>query len=120
MIMPAVQKPHWNACASRKACCTGCSSPSCASPSMVVTSRPAARNAGIRQECTGVPSSQTVQAPQSPASQPFLTPNTPRSRRKVRRHWPGRGSAENMRPLTVKCACRPQATSSRCGAICGL
>ncbi len=33
---------------------------------MVVTARPAARNAGIRQECTGVPSSHTVQAPQSP------------------------------------------------------
>ena len=39
---------------------------------MVVTSRPAARKAGIRQECTGVPSSQTVQAPQSPAVAPFL------------------------------------------------
>ena len=25
--MPAAQKPHWNACASRKACCIGCSSP---------------------------------------------------------------------------------------------
>ena len=69
---------------------------------MVVTfGGPAARKAGIRQECTGVPSSQTVQAPQSPASQPFLTPNTPRSRRKVRRHWPGCGSAENSWPLTL-------------------
>ena len=47
-----------------------------ARPSMVVTSRPSARKAGTRQECTGVPSSQTVQAPQSPASQPFLTPKT--------------------------------------------
>ena len=25
MIMPAVQKPHWKPCASRKACCIGCS-----------------------------------------------------------------------------------------------
>ncbi len=68
---------------------------------MVVTSRPSARKAGIRQECTGLPSSQTVQAPQSPASQPFLTPKKPRSRRKVRRHWPGCGSAENRLPLTA-------------------
>ena len=34
------------------------------------------------------------------ASQPFLTPNTSRSRRKVRRHWPGPGSAAYRRPLT--------------------
>ena len=100
MIMPAVQKPHWKAWASRNACCIGCSSPSWASPSIVVTSRPAARKAGMRQLWTGVPSSQTVQAPQSPASQPFLTPNQPCSRRKVRRHWPGAGSAENFLPLT--------------------
>ena len=26
MIMPAVQKPHWKPCASRNACCIGCSS----------------------------------------------------------------------------------------------
>ena len=43
---------------------------------MVVTARPSARKAGTRQVWTGMPSSQTVQAPQSPASQPFLTPNT--------------------------------------------
>ena len=27
MIMPAVQKPHWKPCASRNACCIGCSAP---------------------------------------------------------------------------------------------
>ena len=53
MIMPAVQKPHWNAWASRNACCMGWSSPSRASPSIVVTSRSAARNAGMRQLWTG-------------------------------------------------------------------
>ena len=37
-----------------------------ASPSIVVTFRSAARNAGMRQLWIGVPSSQTVQAPQSP------------------------------------------------------
>ena len=32
MIMPAVQKPHWNAWASRNACCIGWSSPSLREP----------------------------------------------------------------------------------------
>jgi hypothetical protein len=68
---------------------------------MVVTSRFAARNAGTRQLCTGFPSSQTVQAPQSPASQPFFTPNQPRLRTKVLKHWPGRGSASKSFPLIV-------------------
>src|ERR1700724_103546 len=38
---------------------------------MVVISRPAARKAGVRQEWKGLPSIWTVQAPQSPWSQPF-------------------------------------------------
>ena len=58
-------------------------------PSIVVTSRPSARNAGVMQLCTGSPSSHTVHAPQSPASQPFLTPWWPSERTNVRRHWPG-------------------------------
>ena len=39
MIMPAAQKPHWNPCASRKACCIGCRSPGWPSPWIVVTVR---------------------------------------------------------------------------------
>src|SRR5262249_822326 len=96
MIMPAARRRHWNAWASRKHCCNGWSWPSRASPWSVVTSRPSARKAGSKQLWTGLPSSQTVQAPQSPASQPFFTPNQPRSRRKVRRHWPGQGSAAKV------------------------
>ena len=54
MIMPAAQKPHWNACASMKARCIGCSSAVARpDPGCVVISRPAARNAGIRQEWIG-------------------------------------------------------------------
>ena len=103
MIMPAAQNPHWNACASMNAFCTGCNVPSgLARPSMVVTFLPWARKAGIRHEWIGLPSIHTVQAPQSPASQPFLTPKKPRSRRYVRRHWPGAGSAETRLPLTVQ------------------
>ena len=32
MIIPAVQKPHWNAWASRNDCCIGCSLPSAGQP----------------------------------------------------------------------------------------
>ena len=52
------------------------------------------------QLCTGSSSSMTVQAPQSPASHPFLTPNQPSSRRKVRKHCPGRASFAYERPFT--------------------
>ncbi len=42
MIMPGVQKPHCSAWFSRNAACIGCSSPSLARPSIVVTSAPSA------------------------------------------------------------------------------
>ena len=41
---------------------------------MVSTSRPSAWPASIRQELTALPSTITVQAPQSPTSQPSLAP----------------------------------------------
>ena len=79
MIMPGMQKPH-------------CGTPwlderllhrvqrcrSSASPSMVRTSRPRACIASTRQLATGLPSSCTVQAPQSPVPQPSLVPVRPR------------------------------------------
>ena len=42
MTNPGVQKPHWKLCESRIACCSGPRVPSGASPSIVVTSWPAA------------------------------------------------------------------------------
>ncbi len=51
----------------------------------------AARAAVVRQAQTGAPFSRTVQAPQSPASQPTLVPRRPRSSRSTsRRRRPGR------------------------------
>ena len=41
---------------------------------MVATSQPCASTPSIRQELTGLPSTITVQAPQSPTSQPFFVP----------------------------------------------
>src|SRR5260370_687334 len=49
MIMPALQKPHWNPCASRNACCIGCKSPLQERPSMVATSRLAAHKTGFQR-----------------------------------------------------------------------
>src|SRR6266568_3523822 len=74
---------------------------------MVVIAWPSARKAEIRQLCTGSPSISTVQAPQSPASQPFLTPKYPSSRKKVRRHCPARGLSENALPLISKLMVAP-------------
>src|SRR5258706_542265 len=74
---------------------------------MVMTAWPSARKAGIRQLCTGSPSISTVHAPQSPASQPFLTPKCPSSRKKVRRHCPARGLSENALPLISKIMVAP-------------
>lgn len=55
MIMPAVQKPHWKPAASRNCRCMGRRSSGVPSPSMVVTSRPSARNAGAMQRCAPGP-----------------------------------------------------------------
>ena len=80
--MPGVQIPHWAApwrwneswrAASRP--------PASTSPSTVMTSRPATCPTGVMQEHTCRPSSNTVQAPQSPASQPTLVPVSARSSR---------------------------------------
>ena len=53
-----------------------------ARPSTVVTSAPSAWTASIRHERTGSPSSRTVQAPQTPCSQPTCVPVRPSSWRR--------------------------------------
>ncbi len=54
MTKPGVQKPHWKAKLSQKACCSGFIAPSGpAMPSMVVTSVPRACTANMRQDRTG-------------------------------------------------------------------
>ena len=63
------------------------------SPSRVSTCRPWRRPRGIMQALTGSPSSNTVHAPQSPASHPTFVPVRPRSSRTTslsRRDGPGR------------------------------
>ena len=76
--MPGVQKPHCRPWVSRKACCSGWSSSGLsARPSTVCDLVPSAWTASIRQERTGSPSSSTVQAPQTPCSQPTWVPVRP-------------------------------------------
>src|SRR5512141_3216105 len=57
-----------------KACCSGCSLPPGASPSMVTISLPATRRSGVTHERTALPSTSTVHAPHSPSPQPCLAP----------------------------------------------
>ena len=85
---PGVQMPHCAAPWARNEACSADSLP-LARPSTVRTMAPAADAAGTRQAQTGSPSSSTVQAPQSPASQPTLVPvrrNSSRSTEDSRAH----------------------------------
>src|SRR5258708_2187553 len=75
--MPEVQMPHWSAACSRNFCCSGCSVPPLASPSIVPILWPCDSTASIRQEQTSCPSSVMLQAPQSPEAQPSLEPVSP-------------------------------------------
>ena len=59
------------------ACCIGCSSPSVASPSIVVMSAPSACTASTVQLFTDSPSMCTVQAPHDDVSHPMLVPVSP-------------------------------------------
>ena len=83
-----MQNPHCRAWHSRRpaAPATARRCRARASPSTVVTCWPSTETAKIRQDRTGSPSSSTVQAPQTPCSQPTWVPVRPRSwRRKSHR-----------------------------------
>ena len=93
---PGVQKPHCSPWHSENACCTGLSRPSAepstsVSPSTVVISRSTAETANIRHERIGRPSTSTVQAPQTPCSQPTWVPVRPRSWRSASDSKPASG-----------------------------
>lgn len=60
MMIPGVQKPHWLPPWSENACAHWSAS---ASPSIVVTRRPATRTTGVTHDTRGWPSTQTVQHP---------------------------------------------------------
>src|SRR5687768_7124146 len=101
MITPGPQNPHCSDPFSSNSRCSGCSCSLVASPSIVSTSRPSACTASIRHELTDLPSTITVQAPQSPTSQPSLDPVNWRSSRSMRRRVvSGATCAVRRSPLT--------------------
>src|SRR5262245_18995719 len=93
MICPGVQIPHWNPPYSIKACCSGCSLPSFARPSMVSIFFPWQATARVKQELTTRPSIITLQAPQTPTLQPSLV---------------------TVRPMSSRRACRSNRLASSC------
>src|SRR5262249_25196799 len=118
-IIPGVQKPHCTAPYSAKAFCTGCSCSPWASPSMVVTSRPWASSAKIRQASTVLPSSSTVQAPPSPSLQPSLVPvRCSSSRSSCNSDWRGSIATSYGVPFTVSVMRRFTCLSCICGTPC--
>ena len=64
--MPGMQKPHWIAPVSTKACCTGESWPSLPNPSTVVTVALPTSPARHRHARAAIPSIKTVQLPHTP------------------------------------------------------
>jgi hypothetical protein len=101
MIIPGVQYPHWKAPSSRNACWIGVSRPSTASPSMVVIDRPTTSPTGVRQARTAIPSTSSLQAPQTPSPQPYLVPVSPHSSRTTSsRDRDGSSRTDRSMPLT--------------------
>ena len=77
-----MQKPHWGTPWRTNASCSGCRVPSAVpGPRWCGPSGRGPACASIRQLATSLPSTWTVQAPQSPVPQPSLGPVSPRSSR---------------------------------------
>ena len=86
-----------------KAVCSGCRSPSCANPSIVVIAAPSRDTASDRHELMRWPSISIVQAPHCPWSHPFLLPVSPsRSRRRSSSVTHGAISKACCVPLIVR------------------
>ncbi len=104
--------PHCAAPCSRNARRKRSVSPRGPTPSTVSIDAPPACAVGTRQAHTCWPSRSTVQAPQSPASQPILVPVRPSSLRSVSASDAnGAATAVTGRPFSVK----PTVTVWRCG-----
>ena len=102
MIMPGVQKPHCRPWCWRNASCMGCSAPSLASPSMVVTLEPSQDAASTVHDFTARPSRCTTQAPHWLVSQPTCVPVSRRfSRTNCTSRVLGSISAVAALPFTV-------------------
>ena len=81
MIMPGVQNPHWSPCFSQNPCWIGWSSPSFASPSIVMMLAPSVWTAKKLHDLTAWPSMMIVHAPHWLVSQPTWVPVRPTASR---------------------------------------
>ena len=101
--MPGVQYPHCSALRATNSRCRSAMALRSVSPSMVSTMAPSACTASIRQLRTERPSIMTLQAPQTPCSQPTWVP-VRRSvwRRKSARCRRAATEAQTGLPLSVK------------------
>src|SRR5580700_9701254 len=99
---PGVQKPHWNAPQSMKACCTIDSAPLASSDSTVVTLLPSTQVAKYRQPDTALSSTSTVQQPHRPCPQLSRAPNRSKRCNSSTRLRCGSISVETSWPLSVK------------------
>src|SRR5208282_2272180 len=101
-MTPGPQNPHCRAPLSSIVFWSGCSWSFVARPSIVSTWHPSAWPASIKQAFTVCPSTMTVQAPQSPTSQPSLAPGSWKlSRNNLSRVVSGGTEAVRLSPLTV-------------------
>src|SRR4051812_13176242 len=101
MIIPGVQKPHWVAKPSRKACWSGERPSGGVVPSSVLTVEPLIVSTGIRQLMTGSPSTWQVHVPHVPCPQPRLAAVRPSvSRRALSSVVPGWARNSTGSPLS--------------------
>src|SRR5438105_2238338 len=104
------------------ACCTGCSSPSRARPSIVVIDPPETAPTVAMHDRSGWPSTITVHAPQRPSPQPYFVPVRPTSKRMKLSRFREGSLASCASPLMwivvmiampdAKPRCRPSRSSS--------
>ena len=110
--MPGVQMPHcaapWARNASRRRSVT----PSGPGPSTVWIEAPSAWAVATRQAQTCSPSISTVQAPQSPASQPIFVPVRPRPSRRVEARL-AKGAAATRDCLAIDAEAKPTGALAR-------
>ena len=100
--IPGVQNPHWAAPCRSNASCNGWGPSTSAKPSTVTMACPSASKTGVIHDSVGRPSRITVQAPQSPLSQPCLEPVRPSPYRKASKRVKCIGTPTSLRsPLTV-------------------
>ena len=109
---PGVQKPHWSAWWRRNASCSGVSGRRRRGPRRSRSRLPSACTARTRHDRTAAPSSRTVQAPQTPCSQPTCVPVSPSAWRR-KSESSSRGSTALAHAAAVDASARSSSARSQ-------